>query len=468
MDNTNNSNGSYNLMYGINDNPKLTEKIILGFQNIFAAFGGIIAVPLVVSGALGFDGATSTALLSASILASGIATVLQAKGVGRVGSKLPCVMGTDFTFVAPSIAVGSVAGLPGIIGATILGSLLEFILSFFIRPIMKFFPPLVIGTVVCLIGLTLLPVSMDWAAGGVGSSDYGSLRNVSIALFVMIITLLINRYGKGLVSSAAILIGMGIGYVLCIGLGMVDFTLVKESSFFAIPKILEYGVNFNPAYALAFIPAYFVTTVETVGCLSTICEVSKVDSSKDRLSRGVLADGVGSMAAGLVGSFPNTTFSQNVGLIPLTRNASRSVATMAGILLILLGFSPKFAAFINIMPQPVLGGVGIVMFGTIAAAGIKTLSKVNINNRNLLIIATSLGLGLGVTFRPELISGLPEGLKMVFSSGITTGTITALLLNIILKEESVKEEESEIVKVEEEVLKEKSKSLDINEREVTA
>ncbi len=188
--------GSDELLYGINDKPKLATQILLGFQNIFAAFGGIIAVPLVISSALGLDGATSTAVLSATILASGIATIIQSKGIGRIGARVPCIMGTDFTFVSPAITVGSVAGLPGIIGATILGSIVEVVLSFFIKPLMKLFPPLVTGTVVCLIGLTLIPVSMDWAAGGVGTSDYGSLRNVVIAMTVLVITLLLNRYGK--------------------------------------------------------------------------------------------------------------------------------------------------------------------------------------------------------------------------------------------------------------------------------
>ncbi|MGL5379439.1 nucleobase:cation symporter-2 family protein [Clostridium sp.] len=427
--------GLIKLNYGIDDNPSFITKLLLGLQHIFAAFGGIIVVPIVISGALGFDAKTSTAVLSASILTAGIATIIQAKGIGKVGSRVACIQGTDFTFVAPSISVGSVLGLPGIIGATILGAFLEIILSYFIKPLMKLFPPLVTGTVVCLIGLTLLPVSMDWAAGGVGAADYGSLKNISIAMFVMTITLLLNRYGKGIVSSASILIGMVVGYIVCIPLGMVDFTSVGQASWISFPKIFEYGVTFDFKALLAFIPAYFVTTIETVGCLKAVGEVSGVEMEKKRMGAGVLADGVGSIAAGALGAFPNTSFSQNVGLIPLTKVASRYVAVMAGILLIILGLFPKFAAIINIMPQPVLGGVGIVMFGTVAAAGIKTLSKVKINNRNLLIIATSIGLGLGITFRPDFISQLPESLKMIFASGISTGTIVALILNLVLKEE---------------------------------
>lgn len=427
--------GLIELNYTIDENPNLATKILLGLQHIFAAFGGIIVVPIVISGALGFDAKTSTTLISAVILTGGIATIIQSRGVGPVGARVACIMGTDFTFVAPSISVGAVLGLPGIIGATILGSFVEIILSFFIKPLMKLFPPLVTGTVVCLIGLTLLPVSIDWAAGGVGAADYGSLRNISIAMFVMLITILLNRYGKGIVSSASILIGMIVGYIICIPLGMVDFSSVGQASWVALPKIFENGVTFDLKALIAFIPAYFVTTIETVGCLKAVGEVSGVEIEDKRMGAGVLADGVGSLIAGVFGATPNTSFSQNVGLIPLTKVASRSVAVMAGILLIGLGLFPKFAALINIMPQPVLGGVGIVMFGTVAAAGIKTLSRVKINNRNLLIIATSIGLGLGITFRPEVISQLPEALKMIFASGISTGTIVALVLNLVLKEE---------------------------------
>ncbi|EDU37814.1 purine permease [Clostridium sporogenes] len=422
------------LMYGVNDKPKILMQILLGLQHIFAAFGGIIVVPIVISAALGFDAKTSTALISSAILAAGVATFIQSRGIGPIGARVACIMGTDFTFVAPAIAVGGKFGLSGIFGATILGAGIVIILSFFVKPLMKLFPPIVTGTVVSLIGLTLLPVSIDWAAGGVGSANYGSLKNISIALFIMIVTLLLNHYGKGLVSSASILIGMVVGYIICIPLGMVDFSSVSQASWVSLPKIFGYGITFNLQVLLPFIPAYFVTIIGTVGCLKAITEVSGIKEEEKPITAGVLSDGVGSMLAGVFGALPNTSFSQNIGLIPLTKVASRYVTMMAGILLVILGLFPKFAALINIMPQPVLGGVGIVMFGTVAAAGIQTLSSVKLNNRNMLIIATSIGLGLGVTFRPEFIAQLPESLKMIFSSGISTGTIVALLLNVILKE----------------------------------
>ncbi|WP_415342132.1 uracil-xanthine permease family protein [Clostridium perfringens] len=434
MEKQNLKNTEVNLIYGVDDDLDLPKKILFGLQHIFAAFGGIIVVPLVIATSLGFNSKVTTALISASILGSGLATIIQAKGVGKVGARVACIMGTDFTFVSPAISVGSVLGLPGIIGATILGSLFEVILSFFIKPLMKFFPPLVTGTVVALIGLTLLPVSIDWAAGGAGSANYASLENLAVAMFVLVITLLLNNYGKGMISSASILIGIVVGYIVCIPLGLVDFTPVKEASWLSFPKILEFGVTFDAKAVMAFIPAYFVATIGTVGCLKAIGETSNIDIGDKRVAAGVLSDGVGSALGGLVGSCPNTSFSQNIGIISLTKVASRHVAVMAGILLVILGFLPKVAAIITGIPNPVLGGVGIMMFGTVAAAGIRTLSNIKLTERNLLIIAISMGLGLGVTFRPDVIHNLPEAIRMIFSSGISTGTIAALILNAVLKE----------------------------------
>ncbi|EOU1740860.1 uracil-xanthine permease family protein [Clostridium perfringens] len=453
MEKQNLKNTEVNLIYGVDDDLDLPKKVLFGLQHIFAAFGGIIVVPLVIATSLGFDSKVTTALISASILGSGLATIIQAKGVGKVGARVACIMGTDFTFVSPAISVGSVLGLPGIIGATILGSLFEVILSFFIKPLMKFFPPLVTGTVVALIGLTLLPVSIDWAAGGAGSANYASLENLAVAMFVLVITLLLNNYGKGMISSASILIGIVVGYIVCIPLGLVDFTPVKEASWLSFPKILEFGVTFDAKAVMAFIPAYFVATIGTVGCLKAIGETSNIDIGDKRVAAGVLSDGVGSALGGLVGSCPNTSFSQNIGIISLTKVASRHVAVMAGILLVILGFLPKVAAIITGIPNPVLGGVGIMMFGTVAAAGIRTLSNIKLTERNLLIIAISMGLGLGVTFRPDVIHNLPEAIRMIFSSGISTGTIAALILNAVLKEsptsmefENMYDEEKRLVK----------------------
>ncbi|EQK43230.1 xanthine permease family protein [[Clostridium] bifermentans ATCC 638] len=425
------------LLYRIEDRPNLQLSILLGFQHIVAAFGGIVAVPLVIGPAIGVDVRTTAMLVSATIFVAGLATIIQARGIYKIGAKLPCIMGTSFTFVGPAITVGTSMGLAGIFGATILGSFIEMILSRFIKPLMKFFPPVVTGTVVTLIGLTLVPVSMDWCAGGIGSPTYGSITNICIALMVMVIVVGFNIYGKGVLSSSSILIGMFVGYLACIPIGLVDFTPIKEASWIGlpgIPVILEHGIKFSLAGVAPFIIAYLVTTIETVGCLIAIGEASDIKTSSEQLSKGVLADGLGSFLAGFFGVCPNTTFSQNIGLIPITKVASRHVVIISGVIMMLLGIFPKLGALVASIPSPVLGGAGIVMFGVVAASGIKTLSKVNINNRNLIIISVSIALGLGITTRPELLTVLPESLKLLFGSGISTGTIFAVMLNILLKD----------------------------------
>ncbi len=318
-----------------------------------AAFGGgIVAVPLVIGGVLGLPVTDMAYLVSCALFAAGIATFIQSRGIGPVGARVACVMGTDFTFVGPSIAVGFAFGLPGIFGgATILGSFIEIILSRFLKPLQKFFPPIVTGTVVMLIGLTLLPVSMDWAAGGYGAADYGSLQNVSVAVAVMLVITFLNRYGKGILSSAAVIIGLIFGYVICYPLGMLDFTPIAEAGLVAIPTPFKYGITFSLAAVIPFVTAYMVTTIETVGCLMAIGEASDKELTMDEVQAGVLADGVGSFIAGFFNAGPNTSFSQNVGLIPLTKVASRFVVIISGVILIIMGIFPKFGALVAIMPN---------------------------------------------------------------------------------------------------------------------
>ncbi|PRX28023.1 NCS2 family nucleobase:cation symporter-2 [Orenia metallireducens] len=422
------------LSYGIEDRPELKIAIPLAIQHIVAAFSGIVAVPLVVGGVLGLTPVEMGYLVSAALFMAGLATFIQAKGFGKVGSKLPCIMGTDFTFVGPSIAVGSTMGLPGIFGATLLAAPIEMIISKFFPKIKKFFPPVVTGCVVTLIGLTVLPVGIDWAAGGFGAADYGSLENIGVSLAVLAVIITLNQFAKGFWSSAAILIGIVFGYVISYPLGMLDFSAVQQAALINLPMPFKYGIAFSLTGFLAFIPAYLVTSVETVGDLLAVGEACNKELESEDISKGLMADGVGSMLAGVFGAGPNTSFSQNVGIIPLTGVASRFVVILAGIILMILGIFPKLGALIAIMPNPVLGGAGIVMFGMIAASGIKVLHDAELNRRNLLIIAISLGLGLGVVVRPDILSHLPKGLNTFFQSGITTGTLTALVLNIVLPE----------------------------------
>lgn len=424
------------MIYGLDDKPNLLTRMVLGLQHIFAAFGGIIVVPIIVSTALGFDAATSTALISGSILASGVATIVQSRGFGPVGAKIPSLMGTDVTFSAPAIAVGARFGMAGILGAIIAGGVIESILSVFTKPLIKFFPKVVTGVVISLIGLTLLANSVNWLGGGSGNPDFGNTTYVTLGLGVMVLTLALNFWGKGIVKSASIIIGMSAGYLVAIALGMVDFTPVAEASLFALPNVFMHGVTFHPEAILAFLPAFLVGIIGTVGRIKAIEGVAGLPESDKRVEKAILADGVTTIFAGAAGGLTNTTFAQNIGLLSITKVTSRHVTIMAGAILTIMGLLPQFAAVIHAMPQPILGGAGVMMFGMIAVAGMNILKEVEFNNRNMLIIAISLGAGLGVAFRGDILAQFPEWVRMVFSGGITTGTIVAIILNACLKEET--------------------------------
>ncbi len=448
MENGEKRTGRIFLRYEVDDNPKFGSSVLLGFQNILTAFSGIVAVPLIIAGIAGVGVVDSAYLVSAALLASGISSIIQTKGFGpksmRVGVGLPTIMGTDFGFVPPANAIINTmgGGLAGYYGASILGAILEFILSFFVRPLMKFFPQVVTGTVITLIGMTLMPVAFDWVAGGFGSPTYGAPINIAVATLVFVIVVLLNHYGKGMLSTASVLIGIVVGYIVCIPLNMVDFSQVAAAKWIELPQIFRFGVDFNPAFVVPFIAGYLVTVIETVGVMQTLGEVTGQDLTEDDIAAGIRADAFSSMVSPVIGSGPAQTFSQNVGLIPLTKCASKKVAIFAGVILILMSLFPKFSTLVSIMPQPVLGGAGILMFGTVAAAGVQSLSRVKFTSRNLLIMAAAIGIGLGITFRPDAVAQLPGILGGLFSSGISAGTIVAVILNIILKEKETYEPEN--------------------------
>lgn len=423
------------LRYQVEDKPPLAEGLLLGFQNVITAFGGLIAVPMIIGGMAGLNPSGTAFLISSALFVSGLMSIISSKGIGykwfKVGTGLPTVMGTDFAFIGPAASVIAIGGLPAYFAGTVLGAFLELIMSYFVKPLMKFFPPVVTGSVITLMGATLMATALDWSAGGLGANDYGDPRNLLIAFLVFIIIVLINYYGRGL-ASYAVLIGMLIGYLLCLSLNMVDTKQILDAAWFSFPRLNVFGIDWNWRYAIPFLSGYLVTVIETVGVTKTIGQVSQKEVRDTDIAAAVKADALGSMIAPLFGSGPVATFSQNAGLIPLTRNASRNVAIIAGMIMMLLSMSPKLATIIAVMPLPVLGGAGILMFGTVAASGIQSLSQVKFNSRNLIIIASSVGIGLGIAFRPEIVDQLPGFLAGLFSSGISAGTIVALVLNVLL------------------------------------
>ncbi|MBE2897372.1 purine permease [Pasteurellaceae bacterium 20609_3] len=432
------------LLYQVEDKPPFLLSLLLGGQHLLAALGGIIAVPLVIGNVLQLPTSDTIILVNAALLVSGIVTMIQCQGLGPVGIRLPSVMGTSFTFVAAALAIGfSQDGVSGILGASLVGSLVMIVGSFFMPVIRKLFPPVVTGTVVMMIGLSLIPVAVDWFAGGQrGDAHYADPANLAMATFVLLIVVVLVQWGKGIFSAAAIVIGMLAGYVLCLVLGWVDFSGVHQAQAFALPKPLHFGLSFPISGIIGMSIAFLVTIVESSGNFLALGNATQTEITGKHLRGGVLCDGLGSAFAALMSTTPFSSFSQNIGVISLTGVASRYVVTITGALLVLAGLFPVFGALIVSIPLPVLGGAGLMMFAMIIAAGIQMLDQVERNKRNGLIIAISIGCGLAVTTRPEILDKLPEFVKEIFGSGITVGSLLALILNAILPQELGAREEA--------------------------
>lgn len=422
------------LLYRVEDKPPMGAVILLALQHMLAAMGAIVAVPLVVGSAIGLPTSDMILLVNAALLVSGLVTILQCKGIGPIGIKLPVVMGTSFTFVAISISIGVESGVSAIFGASLIGSLVMIIGSRFMPQIRKLFPPVVSGTVVVLIGLTILPVAVDWLAGGfVGQEQYGQLSNLMLGGFVLAIVIILSQFGKGIVSAAAIVIGMLVGYLVSVFMGIVDFTPVRDAPLFALPNFLPFGMSFTISGIIGMSIAYLVTIMESTGDFLALSDATKTKLTGEKLSKGILCDGVGSSLASICGATPFSSFSQNVGIVSITGVASRHVVAFTGVLLLCAGLFPKLGGIVVTIPSPVLGGAGLVMFAMIISAGVGILSRINFTKRNMLIIAVAVACGMAVTVRPEILSNFPKFLQVIFGSGITTGSLVALSLNLVLR-----------------------------------
>ncbi|MFZ7237105.1 nucleobase:cation symporter-2 family protein [Avibacterium gallinarum] len=426
-----------NLLYSVEDKPPFGLSLLLAAQHLLAALGGIIAVPLVIGNVLKLPTEDTITLVNAALLISGVVTIIQCRGLGPIGIRLPSVMGTSFTFVAAALAIGfSEDGVAGILGASLVGSLVMIIGSFFMPYIRKLFPPVVTGTVVMMIGLSLIPVAVDWFAGGQRNDpNYATPENLMMASFVLVIVVILVQWGKGIFSAAAIVIGMMTGYVVALALGWVNFYGVKQAQIFAVPQPLHFGLSFPIAGIIGMSIAYLVTIVESSGNFLALGNATKTEITGKHLRGGVLCDGLGSALAAIMSTTPFSSFSQNIGVISLTGVASRYVVAITGALLVLAGLFPVFGALIVSIPLPVLGGAGLMMFAMIIAAGIQMLDSIERSKRNGLIIAISIGCGLAVTTRPELLEKLPHFFKEVLGSGITVGSLLALILNLVLPQD---------------------------------
>ena len=439
-----------------NYTPPLSAAVPLGIQHVLAMFVSNVTPAIIICGAAGFGFGSNSAdfpqmiyMIQMSMLFAGVATLLQTIGFGPVGARSPVVQGTSFAFLPvmiPLVAGKGVDAIAVLMGGIIVGGVFHACLAPFIGRIRFALPPLVTGLVVLMIGLALVKVGIQYAAGGVpamGKPEFGSLQNWSVALIVIIVTLAVKFFTRGLLSVAAILIGLIVGYIVAAMMGMVSFANVGKAAAFALPDPMHFGVEFTAGAIIGICLMSFVSAVETVGDISGITKGGAGrEAETEELKGATYADGLGSAVAGLFGGLPNTSFSQNVGLIAMTGVMSRHVVTIGAIFLIAAGLIPKVGAIISSVPIEVLGGGVIVMFGMVAAAGINMLSQVNWNRRNMMIFAISISVGLGLQLVPGALQHLDGTAKVLLSSGLLPAAFLAIILNLILPEEAAEDTNS--------------------------
>lgn len=440
------NNGS---IYELEGRVAFNKAIPLGIQHVLAMFLGNISPLIIISGMLEMPLEMKTMLIQNSMFIAGLATLLQLYPILKVGAGLPIVMGTSSGFIGTAKAIGATYGYGAILGASLVGAVIEVFLGFFIKPLKKLFPPIVTSLVVVAIGLSLLPVGVKYFGGGVGASDFGSWQHLLVGSTV-IITILVLKQFKGFLSESSILLGIAVGYILSITLGMVDFTQVKEAAWLSLPTPFVSQIEFNMEAIIAMTIMFIATTVETIGDISGITNGGLDREPTDReLAGGVVADGVASFIGALFGILPNTSFSQNVGLVAVTKVVNKFVIMTGAVFLIICGFCPKLSAIFSVMPQSVLGGAAVIMFAMILVSGIQSLTREKIDGRNGLIIAVSIGLGVGIGNVPEVLEQMPLWVSNIFAqNGIIMTFVIATVLNLVLpKEKEVnRESDRELVK----------------------
>ena len=444
----------------------LSQAIPLGLQHVLAMFVGNLTPLLIITGACGLAGGEfadlQLSLLQNAMLIAGIVTLIQLFSIGPVGGKVPIIMGTSSGFIGvfnsvASIMGGGVLAYGAIMGASIIGGIFEGILGLFLKPLRKFFPSVVTGTVVLSIGLSLISVGINSFGGGNNAKDFGSLENILLALFVLIMILIFKHGTKGFSSSSSILLGIIFGYIAAVIMGLVlpttgidaegveytkswviNWSKVGDAAWFAFPKLLPVKPIFDLRAIIPVIIMFIVTAVETVGDISGVMEGGLNREATDKeLSGGVICDGLGSSLAAIFGVLPNTSFSQNVGLVAMTKVVNRFALATGAIFLVLCGLCPKLGALVSIMPQPVLGGAAVIMFSSIVVSGIQLITKTPITGRNLTIVSVALGVGYGMGANTAILAHAPQLIQLVFGgSGIVPAAMVAILLNIVLPKDN--------------------------------
>ncbi|WP_462054135.1 uracil-xanthine permease family protein [Vibrio cholerae] len=452
------------LVYQLNDRPPLPQTLFAALQHLLAMFVAVITPSLIICQSLGVPADQTNTIISMSLFASGLSSFIQIRTFGPIGSGLLSIQGTSFNFLGPIIGAGLALKAGGadietmmaaIFGTILVASSAEILLSRVLQFAQRIITPLVSGIVVTLIGLTLVQVGLISMGGGyaaMADGSFGSLDKLALAGTVLAIIVLLNRAHNPYVRVASIVIAMLVGYVMAYLMGMVNTDNLAQTQLIALPIPMQYGLGFDWSLFIPLVLIFLITALEAIGDITATSEVSgepvKGPVYMKRIKGGVLADGLNSALAAVFNSFPNSTFSQNNGVILLTGVASRYVGYFIAGMLVLLGLFPGVARFVQLIPEPVLGGATIVMFGTIAAAGVRIISRVDLDRRAILIMALSFSMGLGIAQKPEILQFMPEFIKNLFSSGVAAGGITAIVLNLLLPEVRRDEDAASVAKTE--------------------
>ena len=425
---------------GANKKLPLKQSIPLGIQHVLAMFAGNITVPIIIASIFGQTTEQKIFLIQMALFVAGIATIIQTVGFGKIGARLPIIQGTSFAFI-PVMAPFAKVGLGAVFTAAFIGGIFQMWIGKMLKPIRHMFPPLVTGIVVLMIGISLLKVGFMYAGGGGWLMNnkpevFGNASHLFIAFTVLIVALVAHQKGKGMVSSASILIGMVVGYIIAMAMGMINYGKIASADWFALPMPLQYGLDFVPGAIILMLFMAIVTTIETIGDISaTTMGGANREATDKELSGGIMADGLGTAFGSIFNAMPNTSYSQNAGLVAFTGIISRHVGTVAGIILIILGLFPKLGGIIAAMPESIIGGAAIIMFGLITAAGIKLISQSEMSRRNLLILALSLSFGIGMSLLPQFVAHIPDfgiSLKLLLTTGLIPAGLLAFILNATL------------------------------------
>lgn len=429
--------------------PPIAQAVPLGLQHVLAMFVSNVTPAIIVMGAAGLGQDDKTPLIymiQMSMVFAGIATLLQTVGAGPIGARLPLVQGTSFAFLPvmiPLVAGRGAEGLAEALTGAICGGIVLMLFSLTVGRVRAALPPLVTGLVVLMIGLSLIKVGIQYAAGGVpaiGTPAFGALESWGLALLVIVTTLGLSFFARGFLSSAAVLIGLLVGYGAAYAMGKVDLSPVGDASWLLIPQFAPFGLAISPIAIVGFCLTVAVSAIETIGDVSAITQNGAGRDASDRELRGaVLADGVGTTLGALFGALPNTTFAQNVGLVAMTGVMSRHVVTIGALVLVVCGLAPKIGAAIITTPIEVLGGGVIIMFGMVASAGLQILSQVAWSQRNMLIFGSALSLGLGLQLEPSALQHLPPTASMLLTSGVLPAAVLAIVMNLMLPKRAAEE-----------------------------